>query len=168
MPSGGSQNDGRPRFLACSAENSAPLLAVPDGPFAVSGKHRPPSHAFRSIPVWRLGVLLRGKNPANRLVPISVRRLRRKGGEGPQRDERERAVGPSLEGRVVAVLGVLAARQEQRAVPAGGARRAPCPSRAELRGIAPGEEGRRRQEPDLPLGRVPILRGRRGRDSRGP
>src|SRR4030066_2465663 len=127
MPSGVSQNDGRPRFFACSAENSALLLAVPDGPPAVSGKHRPPSHAFRTIQVGRLGVLLRGKNPADRLVPVSVRRLRRKGGEGPQRDERERAVGPSLEGRVVAVLGILAARQEQRAGPAGGGRRGPRP-----------------------------------------
>src|SRR3990170_8268446 len=75
---------------------------------AVSGKHLPGSHAFRTVQVRRLGVLLRGKNPADRLVPVSVRRLRRKGGEGPQRYEREGAVGPSLEGRVVAVLGVLA------------------------------------------------------------
>ena len=32
MPSGVSQNDGRPRFFPCSAEDSAPFLAYPDGP----------------------------------------------------------------------------------------------------------------------------------------
>ena len=117
-PTGG---DGPARAAGAAVRGSPapprrPLQPVPQP--AARVKPRVTSASARWCPPGRvLRVVLAGQRRADGGHPVPVRCVLRQLAQRAQRHVRERAVGPPAEDGVVAVLDVLAARQQQRRVP---------------------------------------------------
>jgi len=82
-------------------------------------------------------MLARRQGTTDGIIPLAVGRTLSQGSEGPEGDEGERAVGATLEVRVVTILGILAACEQEARVPAGRARPPYRPARAQPRGLVP-------------------------------